>query len=77
VTVIDETIEALSRLDHERLLSLEVRIQSLARGSALTMIAPSLLAKREALQCLLTETRDTLTVLERLHGADKGDTWER
>ena len=76
-TVMYETIEALSRLDCQRLQSLEERIQSLGEGNTLAVIAPALLEKRQTLQDLLSETQSALKVLDCLHKGSKGSVWER
>jgi hypothetical protein len=77
-TVLDETITALSTLDHERLLSLEERILLLAKSGAIDNGSmPSLLQRQALLKRMLDETQDNLAVLSRLHRDDGSDTWVR
>ena len=76
-TIMDETIEALSRLDYQRLQSLEERIQLLGEWDTLVVIASALLEKRQTLQDLLSETHSALKVLDCLHSGSKGCVWER
>jgi hypothetical protein len=74
-TVLDETIAALSALDHERLLSLEKRILRLAKsGAFINGSMPSLLHSHTLLKRMLDETSNNLAVLSRLHGSS---TWAR
>ena len=77
-TVLDETIAALSTLDHERLFSLKERILLLANSGALNNASmPSLLQRHATLKRMLDETQDNLAVLSRLRGGDGSDAWAR
>jgi hypothetical protein len=77
-TVLDETITALSTLDHERLLSLEERILLLAKSGAINNVSmPSLLQRQALLKRMLDETQGNLAVLTRLHRGDGIDAWVR
>ena len=77
-TVLDETIAALSTLDHERLLSLEERILLLAKSGAINNgTMPSLLQRHAILKRLLDETQANLAVLSRLRSGDGSDAWVR
>jgi hypothetical protein len=76
-TILDETIEALSALDHERLASLEKKIQLLADAGAISSYAPSVVDRQQILKQLLDETKANLTVLTRLHHGNGGTEWER
>jgi hypothetical protein len=75
-SIMDETIEALSRLDYEHLQSLDERIQFLGDCDTLAVISPALLEKRQTLQYLLSETHNALKVLDCLHSGSKGGSWE-
>ena len=76
--VLDETIAALSSLDHARLLSLEERIILLAKSGAINKDAmPSLLKRHSLLKRLLDETQANLAFLTRLHSGDGSNTWAR
>ena len=78
MTVLDETIAALSTLDHERLLSLEERILLLAKSGDLNSASMSSLLQRHAvLKRMLGETQANLAVLSRLRGRDGSDAWVR
>jgi len=77
-TVVDETIAALSSLDHERLLSLEERIILLAKSGAINKDAmPSLLQRHSQLKRMLDETQANLALLTRLRSGDGSNTWAR
>lgn len=75
--VFETTIEALSRFDLERLLTLEEKVLLLARSEARIPVSPSLLESRNRLGRALDETRSNLEVLQRLHSRKGGDPWER
>ena len=76
--VLDETIAALSTLDHERLLSLEERIILLAESGAIDKVSnPFLLQRQALLKHMLDETQANLAVLSRLHRGDRSDAWVR
>ena len=76
-TILDETIEALSVLDHNRLSSLERKIQLLADAGALSSCAPSVVERQETLKHLLDETKANLKVLTRQHHGNGWSKWER
>lgn len=76
-TILNETIEALSVFDHDRLSSLEKKIQLLANAGALSSCAASAFERRQTLKYLLDETRANLTVLIRLHDGNGRSRWER
>lgn len=75
--VFEATIEALSRFDLERLLTLEEKVLLLARSGARIPVSPSLLESRDRFGRALDETRSNLEVLQRLHSRKGGDPWER
>ena len=75
--ILDETIESLSVLDHERLLSLEQRILSLAKSGGIDNLPSSLLERHHVLHRMLLETQSNLAILTRLHNGDGRDVWER
>lgn len=75
--VFDATLEALSRFDLDRLLTLEERVLQLARSGERIAISPSLLESRNRLGRALDETESNLAVLQRLHSRKGGDPWER
>ena len=75
--VFEQTIEALSRFDLERLLTLEEKMLRLARSGACLHLSPSLLERRNQLERALDETRSNLGVLERLQARKGGEPWER
>jgi len=74
--VIDETIEALSVFDYERLLSLEQRIMLLAKSGMIHRTS-SLLDRQTLLKRMLNETGDNLAILTRLHSGNGNHTWAR
>jgi hypothetical protein len=76
-TILDETIEALSQLDHDRLSSLEKKIQMLANTDAVSSSTPSVLERQQTLKYLLDETKANVAVLTRLHHGNGGSEWER
>jgi hypothetical protein len=75
--VFEATIEALSRFDLDRLLTLEEKMLRLARSGARVHLSPSLLERRNQLGRTLDETRNNLEVLQRLHSRKGEDPWER
>lgn len=75
-TLLDETIEALSVLDLERLLSLEQRIMLVAKAGTIRRTS-SLLGRQTVLNRMLNETKNNLAILTRLHSGNGNDTWAR
>jgi hypothetical protein len=77
VDVLDETIQALTHLDFNKLETLEQRISAFARSGArcnensLELI----LAKKRLLELILQNCEANLNTLNRLHGRNTRDTW--
>ena len=74
--VLDETIEALTLLDFERLQALEKRISVFADSEGqcsgdLNLI----LAKKRLLELILQNCEGNLKALNRLHGRNMRDQW--
>ena len=74
--LLDETIEALSVLDHQRLLSLEHRIMLLAKTGMIHRTS-SLLDRQTLLKWMLHETEDNLAILTRLQSGNGNHPWAR
>jgi hypothetical protein len=77
IDILDQTIEALSRLDLEKLTALEQRIVSLAEGNANlgTEGIGLVLPKKRQLQILLQNCRVNLDALTRLHARSMRNQW--
>jgi hypothetical protein len=76
ITLLGETIEALSVLDHQRLLSLEKKTMLLAKAGMIHRTS-SLLDRQTLLKRMLNETEDNLVILTRLHSGNGNHTWAR
>ncbi|QNI35303.1 hypothetical protein [Edaphobacter albus] len=74
--VLEETIEALTSLDLERLILLEERTLQLVASGAEIHPTFSLLEKRAVLKYTLEETRTNLDALERLRSGKEQERWE-
>jgi hypothetical protein len=77
VDVLDETIQALTLLDLDRLQNLEKRMAALAESSVPcdSDQASSILAKNRLLGVLLQNCALNLDALSRLHGRNMRDQW--
>jgi hypothetical protein len=77
IDILDQTIEALSRLDLEKLTALEQRILSLAESNAnlATKGFGLVLPKKRQLQILLQNCRINLDALTRLHARSMRNQW--
>jgi len=77
VDILDETIEALSRLDLEKLTALEQRIVLLAECNAnlATENIGLVLAKNRQLQIFLQNCQVNLDALTRLHARSMRNQW--
>jgi hypothetical protein len=77
IDILDQTIEALSRLDLEKLTALEQRIMSLAECNAnlATEGIGLVLPKKRQLQILLQNCRVNLDALTRLHARSMRTQW--
>jgi hypothetical protein len=77
IDILDQTIEALSRLDLEKLTALEQRIMSLAECNAnlATEGIGLVLPKKRQLQILLQNCRVNLDALIRLHARSMRNQW--
>jgi hypothetical protein len=77
IDILDQTIEALSRLDLEKLTALEQRIMSLAECNANlgTEGIGLVLPKKRQLQILLQNCRTNLDALTRLHARSMRNQW--
>jgi hypothetical protein len=79
VDILDETAEALSKLDLEKLNALEQRIILLAESNA-TVARESIglvLPKKRQLQILLQNCQVNLDTLTRLHARNMRNQWAR
>ena len=76
-SVLEETIEALTCFDLERLVSFEEGMTRLMASGATIRPVASLLEKRTRLKRTLEETRANLDVLERLCSGKDRERWER
>ena len=77
VVLIDETIEALSQLDHERLQALQNRVAAGRGLHQLGTVSPALLDKQRLLKLLLEQTQKNLSLLTRLRASDGESAWAR
>jgi hypothetical protein len=77
--VIDETIEALVRLDTKRLQDIEARVQVFAEGQDAPggIEVHQILAKKRVLEGVLRSGEEALDSLHRLNGRNEGAQWER
>jgi len=77
IDILDETIEALSKLDLEKLTALEQRIVSFAECNANleTEGIGLVLPKKRQLQMLLQNCRTNLDALTRLHARNMRNQW--
>jgi hypothetical protein len=76
--VLDQTIQALTFLDLNKLQTLERRISAMAESSVEWNrdSFPSLLAKKRLLELVLQNCKSNLDALNRLHGRNMRDQWE-
>jgi hypothetical protein len=77
IDILDQTIEALSKLDLEKLTALEQRIVSLAECNAnlATESIGLVLAKKRQLQIFLQNCHVNLDALTRLHARSMRNQW--
>ena len=77
IDILDQIIEALSRLDLEKLTALEQRIMSLAESNAnlATESIGHVMPKKRQLQILLQNCRVNLDALTRLHARSMRNQW--
>jgi hypothetical protein len=76
--VLDQTIQALTLLDLNKLQALERRISAMAESNVEWNrdSFPSLLAKKRLLELVLQNCKSNLDALNRLHGRNMRDRWE-
>jgi hypothetical protein len=76
--VLDQTIQALTLLDLNKLQTLESRISAMAESNLEwnRESFPSLLAKKRLLELVLQNCKSNLDALNRLHGRNMRDQWE-
>jgi hypothetical protein len=76
--VLDQTIQALTLLDLNKLQTLERRISAMAESNLKwnRESFPSLLAKKRLLELVLQNCKSNLDALNRLHGRNMRDQWE-
>ncbi|WP_263365862.1 hypothetical protein [Edaphobacter bradus] len=79
LSLLDETIEALVRLDSDALLALEQKVSahSSAPLSLSAETTRSLLRKKRLLGQLLEDTSANLALLSRLHASKEETPWAR
>jgi len=77
IDILDETVEALSKFDLEKLTALEQRIVLLAESNAnlATESIGHALPKKRQLQILLQNSRVNLDALTRLHARNMRNQW--
>jgi hypothetical protein len=77
VDVLDETIQALTLLDFNKLQALEKRISALAESDAKCSedSVYLILAKKRLLELILQNCEANLNALNRLHGRNTRDQW--
>jgi hypothetical protein len=77
IDILDQTIEALSKLDLEKLTALEQRIVSLAERNAnlATESIGVVLPKKRQLQIFLQNCQVNLDALTRLHARSMRNQW--
>jgi hypothetical protein len=77
VDVLDETIQALTLLDFDRLQILEKRISALAKSDAKCSEGSLYLiqTKKRLLELLLQNCEANLNALNRLHGKNMREQW--
>lgn len=73
---LEATIDALSRFDLERLLTLEERVTRLLHSETTVVITPALLERRDRLGRTLEQTQTNLGVLTRLRSRKEDGRWE-
>jgi hypothetical protein len=76
--VLDQTIQALTLLDLNKLQTLERRISAMAESNVEWNgdSFPSLLAKKRLLELVLQNSKSNLDALNRLHGRNMREQWE-
>jgi hypothetical protein len=76
--VLDQTIQALTLLDLNKLQTLERRISAMAESNVEWNrdSFSSLLAKKRLLELVLQNCKSNLDALNRLHGRNMRDQWE-
>jgi hypothetical protein len=77
--MLDETLEALVRLDMDRLVLLEERMEVLTQSNVIfgESSIGSILAKRRVLELVLRNSEENLNTLNRLHSRNMGSQWVR
>jgi len=75
--VLDQTIQALTLLDLNKLQALERRLSAMAESNVEWNrdSFPSLLAKKRLLELVLQNCKSNLDALNRLHGRNMRDQW--
>jgi hypothetical protein len=73
-TLLEQTIDALSVLDHERLLPLEQQITVLAKPGMIQRTS-SLADRQNLLKRMLNETEENLAILQRLQSGNGNHSW--
>jgi hypothetical protein len=79
VDVLDETLEALTSLDVDKLEELEGRVEVLAESEVVCgeFSADAILAKKRVLELVLRNCEENLRALHRLHIRNMGSQWAR
>ncbi len=77
--MLDETLEALVRLDMDRLVLLEERMEVLTQSNVIfgESSIGSIVAKRRVLELVLRNSEENLNTLNRLHSRNMGSQWVR
>jgi len=75
IDILDETVEALSKFDLEKLTALEQQIVLLAESNLATESIGHALPKKRQLQILLQNCRVNLDALTRLHARNMRNQW--
>jgi hypothetical protein len=73
-TLLEQTIDALSVLDHVRLLPLEQQITVLAKAGMIQRTS-SLVDRQNLLKRMLNETKENLAILKRLQSGNGNHLW--
>ena len=76
---LDETLDALTGLDADKLEELERRVEALAESKVVcgAIHADSILTKKRVLELLLRSSEENLRALHRLHVRNRGTQWAR
>jgi hypothetical protein len=77
--MLDETLEALVRLDMDRLVLLEERMEVLTQSNVIfgESSIGSIVARRRVLELVLRNSEENLNTLNRLHSRNMGSQWVR